>query len=219
MTLAEKRRRKALLSWVPITIVALVCAGFVVGAIAMQNSWWTQDDPTASDDQQMSDGTSRFDRAGVDFFTRQGTMRVKLREDAAPASALGLDADGRQDFAPITPVTAVIVAPDGAFAYELVDSFSLETEGDRVTEVRLLLDGAKTWAGVTSQLQAMAAEWGWTTAQLDQLTQDIGDKMRAGGETVVPLPSVTVKGATVSAEVAVDTDVSLTLVITDPAAG
>lgn len=216
MTLAEKRRRKALLSWIPITIVAIICAGFVVGAVAMQNSWWTEDDPTASADQEASDGMSRFDRAGVDFFTRQGTVRIKVRGDAQPASALGLAADGTEEFAPLTPVTAIVLAPDGAFGYELVSRFAVETRDDRVTAVRLLLDGSNTWAGVSAQLAAMAADWGWTTAQLDALTEEIGDTVRADADAVVSLPAIPVNGAAVSAEVQVDGAVFLTLVIAEP---
>ncbi len=215
MTLAEKRRRKALLSWIPITIVAVICAGFVAGAIAMQNSWWTEDDPTASVDQAASDGMSRFDRAGVDFFTRQGTVRIKVRGDAQRASALGLPADGTEDFAPLTPVTAIVLAPGGVFGYELVSHFSVETEDDRVTGVRLLMDGSNTWAGVSAQLRGMAADWGWTAAQLDALTEEVGATVRAGGDAVVSLPAIPVHGAAVSAEVAVDDGVFLTLVIAE----
>ncbi|MCT9819514.1 hypothetical protein N3K63_04355 [Microbacterium sp. W1N] len=222
MSLAQRRRRKALLSWIPITLVALICAGFVVGAIAMQNSWWTESDPAASDDQQTADGMSRFDQAGIDYFTRQGIVRVKVLDDAATATALGLPADGSQDFSPLTPVTVIVLAPDGAFAHELVASFTVDTQDDRVTAVRLLLDGSGTWAGASAQLRAMASDWGWTDDQLTALTDDVGEKVRSGaGVSTVTLPAVPVKGALVSAEVQVDTSsgVALTLVVADPAAG
>src|SRR3546814_19627810 len=102
----------------------------------MQNSWWTQTDPTPAGDQQAADGMSRFDRAGVDFFTRDGIVRLELRPDAAPATELGLAADETAPIAPIVPVTALVLATDGVFTGEGVEEVTPTTAGDRDREIR-----------------------------------------------------------------------------------
>src|SRR3546814_16513507 len=98
----------------------------------MQNSWWTQTDPTPAGDQQAADGMSRFDRAGVDFFTRDGIVRLELRPDAAPATELGLAADEPATIEPIVPVPAMVLAKAGVFVVAGVAAGHFTPPGDRV---------------------------------------------------------------------------------------
>ena len=98
--------------------------------------------------------------------------RCSLR--AAIAAELGLDADGTETFEPRVPVKAIALGGDGAFYLDLVDSFTLTTAEDRVQSIELVPDGPGTWQSVSSQLQQVGAEWGWTQDQLDQLQTDLG---------------------------------------------
>ncbi|KOS11473.1 hypothetical protein XI38_06435 [Microbacterium aurantiacum] len=61
--------------------MALLCAGFVVGAIAMQNSWWIDPTEHPAADQVAPDGMSLYGDAGMAYFTREGTLRVRLSLD------------------------------------------------------------------------------------------------------------------------------------------
>ena len=74
------RRQRRALSWVPITVVAIICVAIAWGALSIQNSWWTDPAQTPSTDQVTDDGMSTFTRAGVDYLTRQGVVRIDLRE-------------------------------------------------------------------------------------------------------------------------------------------
>ena len=208
--LRKPTRRRAIMSWIPISIVALICVGIALGAVAMQNSWWTQANPDPSADQQAPDGTSMFDTAGVDYFTRDGVVRIKIRSDGLDASELGLDADGTETFEPRVPVKAIALGGDGAFYLDLVDSFTLTTAEDRVQSIELVPDGPGTWQSVSSQLQQVGAEWGWTQDQLDQLQTDLGTAAQADDAAgySAQLPQIESRGALVSANVVVDTDSS-----------
>jgi len=198
--------RRRLLSWIPISIVALLCIAFVVGAVWMQNSWWTDPDRPADESQQADDGMSLFTGPGMDYLTRQGVVRVRIGPDSLPATELGLEADGSQTFEPITPIRAVAVAPDGSFHVDLVRSFTLTTADNRVESVEFEREANGAWLTVFPDLQRVASAWGWAEADLTQLQDDLAAAARDGnGERYSAwLPLVEHKGAAVSAEVDVD---------------
>lgn len=203
-----RARRRALRSWIPISIVTLLCVGFVVGVIAVQNSWWTAEHPRPAADQAAADGMSVFSGPGVDFLTREGVMRVKVRADSLSADELGLKQRGTQSIEPIVPVRAVVLGADGAFTVDLVQSFTITTTNDRVEAVELVQDGRGMWLAIYPQLERMAPSWGWTAEQLEQLQTDLTTASR---NTSAPtysarLPEVLHKGALVSAEVTIDFD-------------
>ncbi|WP_203581673.1 hypothetical protein [Microbacterium hibisci] len=217
---AKRRARRRLLSWIPISIVALLCVGFVVAAIQMQNSWWTDDDRPASEDQQASDGTSMLTGAGLDYLTREGVLRVRVGSDSLPAEELGLDANTSQSFEPITPIQAVVVADDGAFHVDLVRSFTVTTSNGRVESVQLVREANGDWLAVFAHLQRVAEHWGWSEADLALLQDDLtaaaheGDGQQYSGR-LAPVPH---NGALASAEVAVDVpaaEVTLTFTVSE----
>ncbi len=208
--LSEQRvptKRRVLLSWLPISIVALLCIGVVVGVIAVQNSWWT-DTSSPSENQQAPDGMSMFGAPGVDFFTRDGTVRVKVDADSLPATELGLDPDAEQVFEPIVPISAVILGADGAFTLDLVKTITVTTSDDRVQSVELVQDGQGMWLSIYPQLQRIAPSWGWTAEQLDQLQTDLTAASRESKSATysAALPQVEHKGALTSAEITIDPD-------------
>lgn len=189
----------------PISIVALICIGFVVAANVMQNSWWNDRDRPPSADQQASDGMSLFTGAGVDYFTREGIMRVRVGSDAPTATELGLPADGEASFEPLTPVQVIVLAPDGAFHIDLVRSFTVTTEHDHVESVELEPEANGSWLAVLPHLERMSTSWGWTSESLDQLQTDLTAASHSADaeDYSAQLTPVEHKGALVSAEVGV----------------
>ena len=203
-----RNRRRVLRSWIPISIVALLCVAFVVAVFAVQSSWWADEDPTPATDQVAPDGMSVFSGPGVDFLTRDGALRVKVRADSLPADELGLESEGTQTIEPIVPVRGVVLGADGAFMVDLVRSFTITTANNRVEAIKLVQDGRGMWLSVYPQLERIAPAWGWTKEQLAQLQTDLATASRNGsGPTYsARLPEVVHKGALVSAEVTIDFD-------------
>lgn len=207
-----RARRRRLLSWLPTAIVGAICVAFVVGAIAIQNSWWTAPTGTPAGDQQEADGASRFDTAGVDYFTRDGSVRLKLRDDAAAATELGLPAAGERTIEPLVPVTVVVLGPDGAFAVRGVSSFTVTTAADAVTAVSVVPDLPPSWQSASADLERSALAWGWQQQDVDTLSEDLTTAARAAdgsayAAALVPLQS---KGVVVDARVAVDGGATVT---------
>lgn len=205
--IARRRSRRKLLSWIPITIVALLCVGFVVAAVAMQNSWWIDADRPASADQEAADGMSIFTGAGIDYIGRQGLMKIRVTEDALPADELGLPADGSERFEPIVPVTAIILGGDGVFSMDLVRSFTVTTTDGRVDSIELsrVSDGA--WLTVFPYLNSVAERWGFTAADVAALQDDLTAASREEGadQYSAAIEPVLHNGALSSAEITVDT--------------
>ncbi|MDW4572458.1 hypothetical protein R8Z57_06645 [Microbacterium sp. M3] len=222
--MTQRRSRRRLLSWIPISIVALICVGFVVAALLMQNSWWIDDDRPASADQQASDGMSMLTDPGVDYLTRKGILRVRVGEDALPAAELGLEADGSRTFEPLTPVQAVVIADDGAFYVDLVRSFTVTTAGGRVESVALVRETNGDWLSMLPVLQDAAESWGWTDEDLARLEEDLTSAAHEGDgkQYSAQLGPVEHNGALSSATVDVDLDsseVTVSFVVADAGAG
>jgi len=207
-TTATSRVRSALRSWGPIAIVALLCVGVVIAVIAVQNSWWNDPDRVPSDQQAASDGMSVFTDAGMDFLTREGEVRIKVRADALPASQLGLEPNGTQSFAPLVPIEAVVLGADGAFRVALVRSFTIETRDDRVHSIELLRETNGMWVTVSEQLAREASAWGWTDDDLAALQDALtaASRSASGDRYSAELPAVPHKGALASARIIVDTE-------------
>lgn len=216
----KRAKRRALLSWVPTVLIAVICAAVVVGAIAVQNSWWAETAPRASTDQRASDGMSLFDSNGVDFFTREGVVRVRIGDEALPATDLGLEADGAKTIEPLVPVLLVVLTGEGAITLELVRAFTVTSADDEIVSIDVSPESNGTWTSASSQLAGLAPTWGWTPEQLQQLESDLAASQLAGDEPYsAELPAVPHKGAMVSAEVEVDTvnpGVALVLTIAAP---
>lgn len=202
-----RARRRTILSWIPTVVIALICAGVVVGAFAMQTSWWVQPDARPAPDQEAADGMSIFDAAGVHWFTRHGVVKVALRSGSTEASGLGLDSDGSRRIEPIVPIDAVVLTPDGVLTFESISSIDITTVENRVTSVTIGHDGDGAWTSVFARLEALAASWGWTTDDLDGLVADLAAASQESGATAysADLPVIAVRGAQAHAQVDVDT--------------
>ena len=207
MSTADRRRiRRRILSWVPITVVAVICAGFVVAANVMQDSWWSAPEPTAAADQRSAKGMSVFTGTGIDYLTRDGYMKVELRDASESARSLGLDSDGSRTFEPIVPINAIMLGADGVIDLDLVRSVTVVSEDDRVAAVELLTDNDGAWTAAYAEVADVTSEWGFTPDDLDALRDDLTARSRSadGMPYRAALAEREYHGARVSAEIAVD---------------
>lgn len=201
----RRARRNALLSWIPIGLVALVCVAFAVGALAMQNSWWVKPEVPASSDQQLDDGMSRFDTAGVDYLGREGIARLRLTDASVSATELGLPATGDRTVTPTVPVLLLVLVDDRVLDFELVQEFTLESVDDRVTALTVMPEASGRWTTAYADLQARAADWGWSETEIAALPDALAEAARTGAATYTAvLPPRSVAGVTASVELTVD---------------
>ncbi len=210
-SLARARRRRRLWSWLPAAVLTVVCGLFVAGAVAMQNSWWLDPDAPVSADQETADGLSRFDRAGEDYFVREGVARLSLRPGAAAADDLGLEAEDSRTLEPLVPVTVVILVPDGVLTMASVAALTVDTADDRIRSVTLVPDLSGSWQAVSAELRRTAPTWGWSDAELARLEDDLTAAARASedGAAEARLAPHALQGVWVSAVIRVDGAVSL----------
>lgn len=205
MSPGERRaRRERRATWITLSVVAIICAVVGVGAYAMANSWWVADAPAPSADQQLADGQSRFDRAGVDFLNRQRLATVDI---AAPARAseLGLPTEGETPVETLVPLTVEVRGNGAAIAFPGVSWFSLGTADDRLTSLSVTPGSSGAWTTIRTDLEGRAGEWGWTASDLATLEAQVGEAAREEGDAqTVSLPPTLVDGMTVSADVVID---------------
>ncbi|WP_285137113.1 hypothetical protein [Microbacterium sp. lyk4-40-TSB-66] len=209
---ARAKRKNRLLTAITLGIAVIICAVVGLGAYAMTNSWWTEDDPVASADQQLSDGQSRFDRAGQDFFNRQRLVTVDL---GAPASAadLGLPGDGSTIVDTLVPLPIEVRTNGDDLRFSGVTRFSLVTVGGALAQVAVVSASSGAWTAMEADLRARAGQWGWSDADIATLAEQVGAAARNEGvATSMTLPTVAFMGVDIGAEVTVSEVGSLELV-------
>jgi hypothetical protein len=205
-SMQQRRSRRRVLGWIPTAIGAVICVGVVVAAILMQNSWWNDPERPPAADQRAPDGMSMLGGPGIDYLTRQGALRVRVGPDALAATELGLEANGSQTFEPLTPVQAIVLAPEGSFHVDVIRSFTVVASEDRVQSVQLVPETDGSWLTALAHVQRMAPYWGWTEAEISGLEADLTLASQAGDGRAysAEIPPVEHKGAMASAEVSVD---------------
>lgn len=182
--MAISARTRTLLAWLPATILAVVIGIVVVASLAIQESWWTQENPPPSADQKASDGSSMLTDAGFDYVNVEGVVRVRVGEGGLPATDLGLPADGEKSAEFRRPVRALVAAGDEVHALDDIASLTAVAEGGRLVSLTLRPDVVRGWTGALDYLRALAPEFGWEASQLDPLDQELGEFNRSGeGET------------------------------------
>ncbi|WP_022879112.1 hypothetical protein [Microbacterium sp. B19] len=198
---ARAARKDRVLTWVTLSIVAVICLVLGFGAVAMANSWWTEETPVASADQQLADGQSRFDRAGLDFLNRQGHATVDVTASTS-ASELGLPTSGQTPIDTLVPISLEVRGDGTSVKFSGLSHFELTTSDDILTRVQVIPAASGSWASISSELGSRAAQWGWSQAQLDALHEQVGDAARNEGTTsTLSLPTVTYGGMSITAQV------------------
>ena len=147
--MARSPRSRDLLSWVPALILVVVIAGVVFTTIAVQNSWWTEEDPVASTDQKATDGSSKLSDAGLDYVNVEGALRVRVGEGALPATEIGLGADEEKSASFRRPVRTIVAAGDETYVVDASNANDgvdvicncFNTRHHRVVFTELLNDG------------------------------------------------------------------------------
>ncbi|MFJ6652240.1 hypothetical protein ACIQLJ_05510 [Microbacterium sp. NPDC091313] len=208
----QRRLRRRILLGIGTGAVVAVCAAFFLTAYLVSTSWWNQDAPAPSTQQQAPDGTSMLDQSGVDYFTRTGTARIRIGEGALPADQVGLEPDDVRTIRPIAPIVVIVQAPEGEFRLGQVSALTVETSGDRVVRVGVVPGSSGAWPWIIAGLEHAAPSWGWTEADLADLRSRIAAGTADAGVTVESLPSVEHLGARASATVRIDVDTPSTTV-------
>jgi len=93
-------------------VLGLLIIGAGVAATVASGSWWAEDEPVATGDQLADDGSSLFTRAGIDYMNGTRAAIVKVRDDAPPATQLGLPAAGSTDVEFLTPIEVRVLAAE-----------------------------------------------------------------------------------------------------------
>lgn len=160
-------RSRDLLSWLPAAILLVVIAGVVFATIAVQNSWWTDERPVASDDQRASDGGSRFSDAGLDYVNVDGVLRVRVGEGSLPAAESGLGDDEQKTATMRRPVRAIVAVGADTFVVREVEWLQATAQHAELRSVALSTGRPLPWADAVALVRASAAEYGWDAADID----------------------------------------------------
>jgi hypothetical protein len=198
---ARAARKDRVLTWITLSVAAVICLALGFGAVAMANSWWTEEAPVASADQQLADGQSRFDQAGLDFLNRSGHATVDVTA-STPASELGLPTAGQTPIDTLVPISLEIRGSGAALEFSGVSRFELITSDDIVTRVQVIPAASGSWTSISAELASRAEQWGWSQTQLDALHEQVGEAARnEGTASTLSLPTVTYGGMSVTAQV------------------
>ena len=170
--------------WVSIAVMLLVIATAVVLSFGFNNSWWVQKHPAASNDQIASDGSSVFTQAGIDYFTREGSVTLTMTSTRPTSAELGLPASGTTHVDFLVPLT---VTANGTkpVTFDQVDGIDLITSGGKLAALEIVPDAS--YQQLLGEVSALAPKVGWSSAAVAQFQvnlvqsrqQNNGDKFTA----------------------------------------
>jgi hypothetical protein len=173
-------RTRSLLTWLPATVLVVVIGVIIVVTLAVQGSWWGQEDPDASGDQKASDGSTMLTDAGFDYANVEGIVRVRIGEGALPADELGLPDDGEKSAEFRRPVRAVMAGGDDVYVVDDIGTLTAVTQNGELATVTLGFDTPGTWADAVGRGSGLAARFGWDQAQIDALDEGLAEFNRSG---------------------------------------
>jgi hypothetical protein len=213
---AQARRRKHLRRligfWVSIAVMLLVIATAVVLSFGFNNSWWVQKNPVASNDQIAGDGSSVFTQAGIDYYTREGTVTLTMTSTRPTANELGLPASGTTHLDFLVPLT---VTANGTkpVTFTDVDGIDLVTAGGKLAAVEIV--PTATYQQLLGEVSALAPRVGWSASAVARFQANlVASRQQNNGEkftaTIGPSAST---GIRVSATLSGDANSPPTLVI------
>jgi hypothetical protein len=181
---ARKHRRRVIGFWIAIVAMLLVIATAVVLTLGFNNSWWVQKNPVASNDQVAADGSSVFTQAGVDYFTRDGTINITMTSQRPSATELGLAANSTKHLDFLVPLV-VTAKGTQSVTFNDVDGLDLITSGDKLSAIEIQPN--ETYQQMLGQVAALGPKVGWSQTAVAQFNADLvasrqqnhGDKFTA----------------------------------------
>lgn len=208
----RKNRRRVIGFWVSVAVMLMVIATAVLLSFGFNNSWWVQKNPIASNNQVASDGSSVFTQAGIDFYTRAGSVTVTMTAARPSASEVGLPASGttHEDF--LVPLTIRAVGTR-TVSFPTFNGFDVITSGGAVSAIELR--PVDSYQQMVSDVVDLAPTVGWSESAVSEFQaalvasrqQNHGDKFSA---TIGPAAST---GMRVSATLSGDQNSGPVLVI------
>jgi hypothetical protein len=180
----RKQRRRVIGFWISIVAMLLVIATAVVLSFGFNNSWWVQKNPVASNDQVAPDGSSVFTQAGIDFYTRKGTVDVTMTSARPTADQLGLPNSDRTHLDFLVPLVVTAKATK-AVTFTDVDGLDLITSAGKLSAIEIIPQ--VSYQQMLGDVATLAPKVGWSPDALAQFQanliasrqQNHGDKFTA----------------------------------------
>jgi len=209
----ERKRRRHLTSRVVGVLGSLgLIAIAVFCTVGFVNSWWVEKAP-ASSDQRASDGSSVFTQAGIDYFTKQGVLRVTMGAQRPGAADLGLPASGTKHLDLLVPVKVEVTGTQ-TVGVDIVGSLDVVTSAGKISAIQLPFES--DYHGLVQQVHELAPSMGWSVADIDRFTTQLqasraAHDFHAYSATIGPVEH---DGMRLSATVSADATSGPTLVVT-----
>lgn len=172
----ERRRRIGAIVAVAVMLAILVAVS--IGAIGFNNSWWTQANPVASNDQKAPDGSSTFRQSGIDYFTRTRVVKVSLGADRPASEQLGLASSGTQHIDFLVPLTITATATS-SLSFPLVDSLDVISSGGRLSAIEITPNDA--YQRLVGDVHALAPQVGWSDSAVAAFDAELTASREASG--------------------------------------
>ena len=213
---AEARRRKEhrrrVGAIVAVVVMVVILVGAAIGAVGFNNSWWTQANPVASNDQKAPDGSSVFSQTGIDYFTRTGVVKVSMGADRPTSEQVGLASSGTKHIDFLVPLTVKATATT-SLSFALVDSLDVISSGGRLSAIEITPNDA--YEQLIGEVHALAPKVGWSDSAVAAFDAELTASRQASGgnsfsATVGPAAST---GMRVSATLSGDSESAPKLVI------
>jgi hypothetical protein len=192
------------MSWLPAAILVLIIVGVVFTTVAVQNSWWAEDDPVASSDQKATDGSSKLSDAGLDYVNVEGTLRVRLGEGALPVTQIGLSEDEEKNGQFRRPVRAVVAIGDKVYVVDDVESMKAVAQDGRLTSLSVGVGQALPLADSIATVQGLAADFGWDADAIASWDDQVSEFTRTSTEGSLPLEVTSTDAATITGTLVFD---------------
>lgn len=206
---ARKRRRKRLWAWLaPVLGLALVGAIFLTTSILVPQL--TEGPPAPEPNEVSSSNTTQFGEAGVAYAARFGRVTINMSELPLSAADVGMEDSASAIVTAQGLLDLTMYTGQGEAGYwkGVVEYFQIETSGGAVSYMEFA-EARTGWAefqAIISRLNVGVElfGWGFDEAVQEQMTDQIGDAVRAGEATMFPIEVGTDFGLPVRGEVRCD---------------
>ncbi len=166
----RKERRRRIGFWASTVAMIVIVVAVAIVTVGFNNSWWTQANPVASNDQKAPDGSSVFTQTGIDYFTRTGVVKITMGSDRPTAEQLGLTARGTKHIDFLLPLT-VNANATSTVSFPLVDSVDVLSSGGKLSSLEVTPKAS--YEQLVRQVHALAPTVGWSESALANFDSDL----------------------------------------------